>query len=58
MVSCFSAEFHLIPLNTGSDTHLCLGSGTLSALDFVFSVPGLAIHVDRSAHPDVHSSNC
>jgi hypothetical protein len=58
MVTCLSAEFHLIPLNTGGDTHQCLGSGTLSALDYVFSVPGLAVQVGRSAHPDVHSGNC
>jgi hypothetical protein len=35
MVTCLSAVFCHIPLNTGGDTYICLGSGTLCALDLM-----------------------
>jgi hypothetical protein len=40
------AGFYLIILNTGAHKHLCLGSGTLSALDLTFRSPGIAVHLD------------
>jgi hypothetical protein len=51
------AGFDLILLNTGAHTHLCLGSGTLSALDLTFCSPGLAVNLDWSVLPDLHGSD-
>jgi hypothetical protein len=51
------AGFDLILLNTDAHTHLCLVSGTSSALDLAFCSPGLAVHVDWSVLPDLHGSD-
>jgi hypothetical protein len=51
------AGFDLILLNTGAHMHLCLESGTSSALDHAFCSPGLAVHLDWSVLPDLHDSD-
>jgi hypothetical protein len=43
--------------STGANTHLCLATGTSSALDLTFCSPGLSTHLEWSVLCDLHSSD-
>jgi hypothetical protein len=51
------ADFDSTVLNIGAYTHLCLESGTSSALDRYFCSPGISLHSDWSFLPDLHGSD-
>lgn len=48
---------HCFFLSFSMPTSLCLGSGALAALDLTFCSLGLAVHLDRSVLPDLHSGD-
>jgi hypothetical protein len=56
LIHDLSSRFNLSLLNSGANTHLCLVTGTSSALDLTFYSPGLSTHLEWSVLCDLHGS--
>jgi hypothetical protein len=57
LISDVCAGFDLIILSSGARTHLCVMSGTSSALDLTFCSLGIAVHLEWSILADLHGSD-